>query len=142
MGRKISSGTLLHRTTPEGVEVLLVHPSGRIHATTPWGIPKGYPNEGELLEDAARRETWEETGLVPGRLTPLGHVNYRRTRKRVHGFASPAPAGEPRCASWEVDGARYFPLAEARERIHPDQRPFLDRLEALLDGRPVATDEG
>jgi predicted NUDIX family NTP pyrophosphohydrolase len=132
MARKTSSGTVLHRTRDGEVSVLLVHPSGRIHATTPWGIPKGYPNDGETLEDAARRETWEETGVVPGALTPLGFINYRRTRKRVHAFAGPAPDDEPRCASWEIDGACYMPLEEARRRIHPDQLPFLERLGELL----------
>jgi predicted NUDIX family NTP pyrophosphohydrolase len=39
---------------------------------------------------------------------------------------------EPTCASWEIDGARFMGLEEARRRIHPDQRPFLDRLEAHL----------
>lgn len=136
MARKTSSGTVLYRIRDGLTEVLLVHPSGKIHATTPWGIPKGYPNEGETLEDAARRETWEETGVVPGSLTAIGHINYRRTRKRVHAFAGPGPADEPRCASWEVDGARYMPIDEARERIHPDQLPLLDRLAALLCQSP------
>ncbi|MBM4357295.1 MAG: NUDIX domain-containing protein [Deltaproteobacteria bacterium] len=139
MPRKISSGTVLHRERGGVTEVLLVHPSGRVHATTPWGIPKGYPEEGETLEDAARRETWEETGLIPGALAPLGFVNYRRTSKRVHAFAGPAPLEEPRCASWEIDGARFMPLGEARARIHPDQLPLLDRLEALLAPPPAST---
>ena len=141
MARKISSGTVLHRTRDGVLEVLLVHPNGKVHATSPWGIPKGYPHVGELLEDAARRETWEETGLVPLKLEPLGAINYRRTHKRVYAFAGPAPEGEPRCASFEVDGAVYMPMAEARRRIHPDQQPFLDRLDAMLQGNvpPDAT---
>ncbi len=142
VARKISSGTVLHRTRDGHLEVLLVHPNGAVHATTPWGIPKGYPNVGETLEDAARRETWEETGLVPQKLQPLGFINYKRTHKRVHAFAGPGPEGEPRCASHEVDAAAYLPIDEARRRIHPDQLPFLDRLEVLLrqadgDERPA-----
>jgi hypothetical protein len=32
-----------------------------------------------------------------------------------------------------VDQARFVPVAEARELLHPDQVVFLDRLQELLD---------
>jgi predicted NUDIX family NTP pyrophosphohydrolase len=128
-----SSGTLLYRRNGVALEVLLVHPSGNYNRHKPWGIPKGLPDEGESLEAAARRETLEETGIIPGELTPLGSIIYRKSGKRIHCFAAPAPANaEPRCTSWEIDGAEFLPLAEARKRIHPDQAPFLDRLEELI----------
>jgi predicted NUDIX family NTP pyrophosphohydrolase len=129
---KQSAGTLLYRRVGEHVEVLLVHASGNYNRGKPWSIPKGLPDEGESLEDAARRETLEEAGVEAGRLVPLGWVEYTKSRKRIHAFAGEHAGGEPRCASWEVDGAEFLPLAEARRRIHPDQRPLLDRLEALL----------
>jgi predicted NUDIX family NTP pyrophosphohydrolase len=127
---KQSAGTLLYRHGPAGLEVLLVHASGAYNRRAPWGIPKGIPDDEEELEQTARRETVEETGVqTAGPLTPLGHIDYRKSRKRVHCFAGPAPAdAEPKPTSWEVDQARFLPLAEARERIHPDQAPFLDRL--------------
>jgi predicted NUDIX family NTP pyrophosphohydrolase len=127
---KQSAGTLLYRHGPTGLEVLLVHPSGNYNRHAPWGIPKGIPDADEDLEDAARRETVEETGVrAVGPLTPLGYIDYRKSRKRVHCFAGPAPAdADPKPASWEVDQARFLTLDEARERIHPDQAAFLDRL--------------
>lgn len=132
---KQSAGTLLYRKVGDEVEVLLVHPSGNYNRKAPWGLPKGLPDEGETLEAAARRETLEETGVAAGPLTDLGHIDYTRSRKRVHGFAGPAPdAAAPRCASWEIDRAEFVTLARAAELIHPEQRPFLDRLRALLDG--------
>ena len=80
-----------------------------------------------------RRETVEETGVAAGQLVPLPPVVYKKSRKRVHCFAGPAPAdAEPRCASWEVDRAEFLPLEEARRLIHPDQAPFIAGLEALL----------
>jgi predicted NUDIX family NTP pyrophosphohydrolase len=135
---KQSAGTLLYRTTSEGIEVLLVHPSGAFNRHAPWSIPKGLPDEGETdLETTARRETWEETGVqVQGPLLSLGHIDYVKSRKRIHCFAGPAPAGPaPRCASWEVDQACFVPLAQARELLHPDQRPFLERLQAHLKAK-------
>lgn len=131
---KQSAGTLLYRGTGAALQVLLVHPSGAYNRKSPWGIPKGVPDEGEPLEQAARRETLEETGLaVTGPLVPLESIVYVKSRKQVHCFAGPAPEdARPRCASWEIDGAEFMSLEEARKRIHPDQAPFLDRLEALL----------
>lgn len=133
MARPESAGTLLWRRGESGIEVLLVHASGRYNRKAPWGIPKGLPDSGEVLEETARRETLEETGVVATELVPLGFIDYTRSRKRIHAFAGPAPAdAAPRCASWEVDCAEFVPLERAFELIHPDQRPFLDRLAAQL----------
>jgi predicted NUDIX family NTP pyrophosphohydrolase len=133
---KQSSGTLLYRAGAGGLEVLLVHPSGGYNRHAPWSIPKGVPDAGEELEATARRETWEETGVRASELISLGFIDYRKSRKRVHCYGGPAPAGaEPRPTSWEVDQARFLPLAEARDALHPDQAPFLDRLmEHLANG--------
>lgn len=131
---KQSAGTLLYRTGPAGLEVLLVHASGNYNRRAPWGIPKGLPDDAEAdLAATARRETLEETGVLAGELVDLGHIDYQKSRKRVHCFAGPAPPdAEPRTASWEVDRAEFVPLARARELIHPDQAAFLDRLVELL----------
>jgi predicted NUDIX family NTP pyrophosphohydrolase len=131
---KQSAGALLYRRGPDEVEVLLVHPSGSYNRRAPWSIPKGEAGAGEDLEETARRETEEETGMTPAGLSYLGDMVYRKTRKRVHCFAGPAPPGEPRVASWEVDGARFVSLSEARKLLHPDQHVFLDRLAPLLPG--------
>ncbi|MFO0968672.1 MAG: NUDIX domain-containing protein [Gemmataceae bacterium] len=134
---KKAAGTLLYREGPEGLEVLLVHPSGWYNKKKPWGIPKGEPNAGETeMEYTARRETLEETGIQAEKLHPIGTARYKATGKVIHGFVGPAPDGaEPRCASWEIDQACFLPLDEARRRIHPDQAVFLDRLVEYLATR-------
>jgi predicted NUDIX family NTP pyrophosphohydrolase len=125
---KQSAGTLLYRQGPDGLEVLLVHPSGNYNRKAPWSIPKGEPDEGSL-EENARRETVEETGVTAGELIDLGHIDYTKSRKRIFCFAGAAPPdAAPHCASWEVDRAEFVPLARARELLHPEQVPFLDRL--------------
>jgi predicted NUDIX family NTP pyrophosphohydrolase len=126
---KQSAGTLLYRDGPEGLEVLLVHPSGNYNRKAPWSIPKGLPGEETELEETARRETLEETGVKAGLLTALGSMDYTKSRKRIHCFAGPAPADAvPRPTSWEVDRAEFLPLEKAREVLHPEQCVFLDRL--------------
>ena len=126
---KESAGTLLFRQGPEELEVLLVHPSGAYNRRAPWSIPKGEPDPGADLESTARRETLEETGVTAGPLQGLGDIQYRKSRKRVHCFAGSASSdAQPRPTSWEVDEARFVSLTQARELLHPDQQPFLDRL--------------
>jgi predicted NUDIX family NTP pyrophosphohydrolase len=133
---KQSAGTLLYRRGEGGLEVLIVHPSGAYNRKAPWSIPKGVPDEGEEddLEGVAVRETLEETGVqAAGPLVALGWIDYTRSRKRVHCFAGPAPEGaDPRCASWEVDQAKFVPAEEARGLLHPEQAVFVDRLLAQL----------
>jgi len=141
----VSAGTILYRRRAAGAggdapldddeawEVLLVHPSGAYNRKAPWSIPKGLPEAGEALEDAARRETREETGVDAGGLVEIGRVRYRKSRKDIVAFAGPAPDGcDPRCASWEVDRAEFVTLRRARELIHPDQVVFVDTLAARL----------
>jgi predicted NUDIX family NTP pyrophosphohydrolase len=132
---KESAGTLLYRQGEGQLKVLIVHPAGNYNRRAPWSIPKGLPSAGESLEEAARRETLEETGIIAGPLEPLGSITYTKSRKRVHAFAGPCPAGSPSCASWEVDRAEFVPLERARELLHPEQRPLLDRLEELLQSQ-------
>jgi predicted NUDIX family NTP pyrophosphohydrolase len=131
---KLSSGTVLYRYADGALEVLLVHPAGNYNRRAPWGIPKGAPDPDEDLEATARRETLEETGLeIAGPLVDLGHVDYTRSKKRVHAYAGKAPDGAtPRCASWEVDKVEFIEITRARRIIHPDQAALLDRLQQHL----------
>lgn len=113
--------------------MLIVRPSGPA-ARWGWSIPKGLPDEGEPLEAAARRETREEAGVdFAGPLRLVGHVDYVKSKKRVHCFAG--EAGDdvaPKASSWEVTDARFVAVDDARAKLHVDQRAFLDLLLADL----------
>ncbi len=131
---KQSAGALLYRYSPVGLEVLIVHPSGNYNRRAPWSIPKGLPEPGEALETAARREVLEETGVATADLISLGSVVLKKSRKEIYCFAGPAPADAvPRLASWEVDRAEFVTLDAARQLLHPDQGPLLDRLRDVLN---------
>lgn len=56
-----SCGTATIRTGEKGLEVLLVKPRA---GQDKWGFPKGHVDEGESHEEAAARETLEETGVA------------------------------------------------------------------------------
>ena len=133
---KEAAGLLLYRGRGETLEVILVHPSGDARRDKPWSIPKGLPDDGESLEETARRETAEEAGVTAAGLPyELGSIQYTtKSRKVVHAFAGPAPDdAEPHPASWEVDRAEFVSIDQARRLLHPDQVPLVDRLVAQLD---------
>jgi predicted NUDIX family NTP pyrophosphohydrolase len=135
------------------LEVLLAHPGGpffRNKDVGAWTLPKGEPLLDEPLEQTARREFQEETGLTAGpALLSLGEVK-QKAGKTVHGWAFegdlPAdfvlrcnqfelewpPRSGQRQAFPEVDRVAFFGLDEAREKINPAQVAFLERLQALV----------
>jgi predicted NUDIX family NTP pyrophosphohydrolase len=147
-----SAGILLYRRDADGVWVLLGHPGGpfwRGRDAGAWMIPKGGVEEGEEPLAAALREFEEELGSQPeGDPRPLATIR-QKGGKWVEAFAM---EGEFDCAALvsnsfpleyprgsgafidvpEVDEARWFTLAEAREKILASQAPLLDALEAQL----------
>lgn len=135
--RRTSAGVLLYRQSPNGLEVLLVHPSGWYNKKAPWSLPKGWPEDGESLEQAAVRETLAEAGVaVQGTLMPLDSVTYKNG-KRVHGFCVACPEdARPHAASWEVDRVEFVPIDQARLLIHSAQQAFLERLQQHLARDP------
>jgi len=132
---QVSAGCLV-RAAFGGVEhYLVVHPSGNYNRRAPYSIPKGLVAPGERAEETALRETREETGVPCRIVAALGEIRYRKSRKTVIAFLAeplvpvPEPVLEP--GDWEIDRAEFLPPEEARARLHPDQRPFVDRALAL-----------
>ena len=134
MAKELSSGTLLYRKRGEYYEVLIVHPSGNYNKKAAWSIPKGKLEKNETAEDAARRETWEETGVhSPEKLHPLGEVVYKSNKKRVYCFAGEALSDStPNLDSWEVDRVEFVSLDEAERILHEAQKEFIVRLKKYL----------
>lgn len=151
----MSAGILLFRRG-EAVEVLLGHPGGpffRSKEEGVWSVPKGLVEEGEDELHAALREFEEEVGHRPeGDPIDLGSIR-QRSGKRVHAWAiegtlpeGARPTSNTFTIEWppksgktaefpEIDRAEFFGIEEARAHIHPDQKPFLDRLLDALDTR-------
>ena len=144
----------MFRTGKSGLEVLLVHPGGpffRNKDDGAWSIPKGEAAEGEDLKARAVIEFQEELGLpASGDLIPLGSVK-QKGGKTVHGWAMegdlpgdfvsvsntfemewPPRSGKRRKHFPEIDRACFFSSEEAKQKINPAQRTFLDRLNELI----------
>ena len=150
---KKSAGLLLYRRREGGLEVFLVHPGGPFWAKKDagaWSIPKGEHGSDEDPLNAARREFGEETGFsARGPFQPLTPQK-QKSGKLIRAFACQGEATPEDLASntftleWpphsgkfqefpEVDRAAWFPLAEAKEKIHPGQVAFLEELAGLLE---------
>ena len=128
MAKPQSAGILLYRIGDKGYEVLIVHPSGDYNKNAAWSIPKGKLDKGETTEQAARRETWEETGITaPDKLESLGYVVYK-SKKKVHCFCGEATeATQPSCANWEIDKAEFVFIDKAEKMLHEAQSEFIKR---------------
>lgn len=132
---KVAAGCLVRARFDDGWRYLIVHPSGNYNRRAPYSIPKGLVEAGESAEETALRETREETGLACRIIGALGEIAYVKSRKRVIGFLA-EPLAPPTATvltpgDWEIDRAEFHLAAEAQARLHPDQRPFVERAIAL-----------
>jgi 8-oxo-dGTP pyrophosphatase MutT (NUDIX family) len=120
-----SAGGLVVQVNGGAAEVALIarhNRAGRLE----WCLPKGHPETGESLQDAAVREVAEETGIQGRPLRSLGSVDYwfsaegRRVHKVVHHFLLEAVGG-----TLSVEGdpdreavdAEWVPLHELEQRL-------------------------
>lgn len=158
-----SSGILLFRRAPGGIEVLLAHPGGpywksQDHGS--WSVPKGIAEDGESLEAVAVREFGEETGFELASVAhdatqphlDLGEVTLK-SGKVIRAWAVEGDLDPAQCRSneieieWpprtgrhlkipEVDRLEWFGLEEARRRAHPVQAELVERLGRRLGDLP------
>lgn len=156
---KVSAGLLIYRSSPERLELLLVHPGGPFWSNKDdgaWFIPKGAPEADEPPLAAAYREFEEELGFDPPAGEPLGLGTVKnKGGKLIHAWAL---AGDLELAAFqsntfelewpprsgklrtfpEVDRAEFFDVEVARRKMHPAEQPFIERLVTEL-GRPAAS---
>jgi predicted NUDIX family NTP pyrophosphohydrolase len=152
-----SAGILIYRQARGAVEVLLAHPGGpywRRKDAGAWSIPKGEIGEAEDELAAAIREVAEETGItLAGAFAPLGEVRQAGGKRvaawahaadldpaaiRSNSFALEWPPKSGRLQEFpEIDRAQWFDLPTAHGKILQGQRPFLDRLAALIERSAV-----
>jgi 8-oxo-dGTP pyrophosphatase MutT (NUDIX family) len=137
-----SAGGVVVRRGRAGAEVALAAQRDRNTGAPTVRLPKGHPEPGESLEEAALREVREEVGLGAVVLARLRDVTYhyrdvRRGRlvaKRVHFFLMRHTAGDGAPADGEMEHVFWCPLEAAEARLSFEtEREVVAEARAMLD---------
>lgn len=150
---KNSAGLLMYQFSNEALQIFLAHPGGPFYKNKDdgcWTIPKGLINDNEDIQEAAKREFEEETGIiVSGNLYSLEAIKYKNG-KVLHAWAIENKTIEIKFITsntfeleWppksgliqifpEIDKAQFFDVDVAKEKIHEAQLPLIERLERYL----------
>ena len=117
-----------------GASVIVEDPQGRILLQLRsdngcWGYPGGSVELDEVVEEAARRELWEETGLIANRLELFGifsgpemhyvYPNGDEVSNVDPVFLCRDYGGTLRAQPGEVEDLRFFAPDELPERLSP-----------------------
>lgn len=136
--RATSAGGVVHRPSPGGVEIVIVHR----RQPRLWALPKGTPNLGETLQQTAVRETREETGLQVAVEEPIRSISYFfvrgsiRFHKTVHFYLMRPIGGDLADHDHEFDEVRWAPVDEALGLLtHATERAVAERAATLLSAR-------
>jgi ADP-ribose pyrophosphatase YjhB (NUDIX family) len=129
--REFSAGGVVVR----GTDCIVIVPTRRAaNGEQVLALPKGHPEEGESVADAALREVREEAGVETLVREKLGDVRYwyqregRKISKTVAFFLLEYVAGEPDDHDHEVEYARWMPLEEAaRSLTYKGERDMASR---------------
>jgi ADP-ribose pyrophosphatase YjhB (NUDIX family) len=137
--RAESAGGVVVRQGATGPEVAIC---GR-DSDGVWGLPKGTPNEGESLEEAAVREVGEETGLNVEIIKKVGVAEYWfardgvRYHKWVHHYLMRSTGGNTADHDSEYDRVEWLPIERAKRTLtFNNDKEMVERARAELEGEP------
>lgn len=134
------------RRSLQGVEVLLC---GQMKTPLLWGLPKGTPKPGENLEETARREVIEETGLQVEARRKIGSIRYWfvkggvKYHKTVHFFLMAPRGGSIEDHDPEYDVVQWFPAPQALGTLtYKNEVEMVEKALALFEEEGAEGEKG
>lgn len=109
---RFGAAGLLVVTADEQPSVLLQHRAPWSHGGDTWGVPGGARNQAETPQEAARRETVEETRLDVAQVTVLSEHVADHGTWRYTTFVASAPRRLPVVPEGESLALRWVPVAQ------------------------------
>ncbi len=138
---EISAGGVIYKKNGNEVEVALIGlKNGKV-----WALPKGHIEEGESVEEAARREVAEETGLRGKVIDKIDKIEYWYRwpdengekvthHKIVYFYLMEYEEGSTEDHDWEVEEVRWFPIDEAiRTATYKNERRILEKAKEMIE---------
>ncbi|WP_425147113.1 NUDIX hydrolase [Deinococcus sp.] len=107
---------------PGGSVLLVRYRSGA------WAFPKGHVEQGETLEDTARREVQEEGGVraeIRGSLPSTRYLNGQGVPRQIHWFVMQTADAAPQLEDTFSEGGFFGPEAAAQMLSYPEDRSLL-----------------
>ena len=141
-----SAGGLVFRQSGDAIETLLCARARPGYqgggALLTWRLPKGTPEDGETVEETARREVQEETGVHVNVLAPItsirycfvGHDDGVRYDKTVYFYLMEPRGGSTADHDAEFDVVEWRSYEQALELLEYDnERSVLETARSLIE---------
>lgn len=108
----------------DGDRILLGRRGAHTRQPGRWSFPSGFVERGEVVEEAAKRETLEETGLTVELGPVLTLISSPGETVILAVYPAISHRGEPEAAD-DLTEVRWFPLDELPELAFPHDREIV-----------------
>ena len=136
--RQVSAGGIVYRKNGDRIEVAIAARDG----SKIWCLPKGIVEKGETIEEAARREVEEETGLKGKLIEKISRIEYwfywkskdTRYHKFVHFFLMEHVGGDVSRHDFELDEIRWMGIDKALKMLtYEGERQVMEKAKQMLE---------